>query len=276
MSHAERIQELELDLIVSDDELKVRVEINQTTVQDYYDAMETEEDVKKFPKPTVYFDGCRYWLADGHHRYWAVKRRGYEKMAVKIIDGSHDDAILAAVTLNLQNGLRFQDGDWEKIIELITGKEQWKDWSNRKIAEELKCSYETVRRYRPDSVDTAVSTEKRRGRDGKMYKARKIRNPDTKPDTAPSSPPVATEPEQATNVAQTHDPAPAANECGVSERPISEPRPAHAEARAEQERILEDISALVTRINRWFDTAPAALHVEFDKVLRDRFEQIMN
>ncbi len=108
----ERIQELELALIVTDDELKVRVEIDPRTAQDYYDAMETEEEMRKFPKPTVYFDGCRYWLADGQHRYWAAFRRGYKSMAVNVVEGSHDEAILAAVKLNLNHGLRFQEGDF--------------------------------------------------------------------------------------------------------------------------------------------------------------------
>ncbi len=192
----ERIQELDLSLIVFDDELQVRLETDEATIQDYYEAMETEEDVKKFPPITVYFDGCRYWLSDGRHRYWAMKRRGYLKITVCVIDGSHDDALLAAVRLNTKNGLRFKDGDWEKIIPMIADKEQWKDWTNRRLAEELQCSYQTVRRYRSeDSVGTGVSTEKRRGKDGKMYKAKKIVKPkvdlpkqETLPDTPPQEP----------------------------------------------------------------------------------------
>jgi len=139
--------------------------------------METEEDVKKFPPLVVYFDGCRYWLADGHHRYWAIRRRGFKKVLVKVIDGTHDEAVLAAVKLNSKNGLRFNDGDWEKIIPLVTGKEQWSNWTNRRLAEELGCSEITIRRYRPeDSVATGVATEKRQGKDGKMYRVRKSKS----------------------------------------------------------------------------------------------------
>ena len=187
------MQELELDLIVFDEELQVRLETDQKTVQDYYEAMITEGDVKCFPPITVYYDGNRYWLADGHHRYKAIIQRGYKTVNVKVIDGSHDDALLAAVKLNAQNGLRFKDGDWEKIIPMILGKDQWKDWSNRKLAEELHCSAMTVQRHRPAaSVVTGVTTEKRRGKDGKMYMARKARktNPKPAPDLAlaPSRP----------------------------------------------------------------------------------------
>lgn len=44
--------------------------------------------------------------------------------------------------------------------------------SNRAIAQDTGVSFETVRRARK-SVDTNVSTEKRVGKDGKKYKARK-------------------------------------------------------------------------------------------------------
>ena len=167
-------------------------------------------------------------------------------------------------------------------LDAVTGKEQWKDWSNRKIAEELKCSYQTVRRYRTEnSVDTGVSPEKRRGKDGKMYpvKAKKNQKSATKPDTAPTSPTVATETLQANNESQTPDRATDANTVEISETPIRELRPnrgnSHPEARAERERILEDISALVCRINRWFDSAPEVLHNEFAGVLQKRFQEII-
>lgn len=282
---SQRIQELELelDLIVSDEELKIRVEINQETVREYYEAMETEEDVKKFPPPTVYFDGCHYWLADGHHRYWAAFRRGYKTMTVKIVHGTHDEAILAAVRLNSKNGLRFKNDDWEKIIVLVASKEQWKDWSNRKLADELKCSYQTIRRYRPDSsVDTGVSTEKRQGKDGKMYKARKARKPqpETNPGTAPQSPPVASETAPAPNASAEFDVATDGNTGDVSKtasveiRPIRGESARFVEARTEWAAIVADIDAVVNRINKWFDNSPPSLHKEFDDELRKRLGEI--
>ncbi len=114
-----------------------------------------------------------------------------------------------------------------------------------------------------------------------MYpaKARKNQNPATKPDTAPTSPSVATETPQADKEPQTPDRTTDANTVEVSETPIHDLRAnrenSHPEARAEQERILDDISALVCRINRWFDNAPEVLHNEFAGVLRERFQEII-
>jgi len=276
------MEELELDLIVFDEELQVRVETSQETIKEYYEAMETEEDVKKFPPPIVYFDRCRYWLADGHHRYWAAYRRGYKKMLVKVIDGSHDDAILAAVKLNGQNGLRFNGGDWEKIISLVTSKEQWSDWTNRRLAMELGCSEFTIRKYRSDeSVASEIATEKRQGKDGKMYKAKKSKNPHTK--TASVEPSVACE--IATENHRDNDVTPSPRAEEPKAEPISpEPTPATsqvseetlADAKAEAERILETISTLGKQITAWFDHAPEELHREFDDRLRKQIQAMIN
>ena len=265
MSQEYRMEELELSLIVFDKELQVRVENDQETIHDYYEAMETEEDVKKFPPPTVYFDGCHHWLADGHHRYWAAHRRGYQKMLVRVVNGSHDDAILAAVKLNSKNGLRFKDSDWEKIVPLITSKEQWKDWSNRKLAEELNCSYETIRRHRLDSGDTCVSPEKRQGKDGKMYKVTK------KPTTVSGDTCVSTEKKSAT---------PSPNETVPVETDVTQPhrdeKPAPDNALAEAERIFDMVTTLEKQITQWFDSAPPEMHEDFAERLRKRIAAIID
>ena len=300
MAQQYRMEELEIAQIVFDDELQVRIETNQEMVQEYYAAMETEEDVKKFPPPTVYFDGCRHWLADGRHRYLAARGRGFEKMLVKVFDGSHDDAILAAVKLNAQHGLRFSDGDWEKIIPLITSKEQWKNWTNRRLAEELGCSEFAIRKYRPDeSVAIENATEKRVGKDGKMYKAKKDKKPKADPpkpetlsDTAPQSPPVAKETELSPSTPTTTNDATVAKSEAVTETmqtahaaslttefaSMQEDTPAVktiAEANAAKGLVIETIELLASRINDWFDLAPAELTDEFAKELCQRIGELI-
>ena len=287
MTQQYRMAELEVAEIVFDDELQVRVETNQETIQEYYEAMETEEDVQKFPPPTVYFDGCRYWLADGRHRYWAAFRRGYQKMLVKVIDGSHDDAILSAVKLNSQHGLRFNDDDWEKIIPLITSKEQWKDWTNRRLAEELKCNEITIRRYRPEnSVATGVATEKRVGKDGKMYKAKKDKKPKA---DSPEPSTVATtsnepstlietvtsdDPLTAVEMATSNEPSVAVETAIPNEQPmvvemkttaadIAPPDSRLIEVNVKRTQIYDTISQLEIQMLEWLEIAPKEQHEDF-------------
>jgi len=266
MTQQYRMEELEVAQIIPDKELQVRYETNEDVARDYYEAMETEEDVKKFPPMTVYFDGCRHWLADGHHRYWAVHRRGYQKILVRVIDGSRNDAILAAVKLNSKNGLRFNDDDWEKIVPLIASKDQWSDWSNRRLADELGCSYETVRRHRPGAGDTGVSPEKRMGKDGKLY-----------PTTVSKKP-------KATSIEPSSGTATMSSEPPVVESTTSTPDVAKqsatdnafAEAKAGEERIFDLVATLEQQINEWIDSAPPELHAEFDNRLRKRIAEMIN
>ena len=225
MKKNSRIETLDLDRIVCDPELKVRVEIDETTVDDYYDAMATEEDVKKFPEPVVYFDGWRYLLVDGYHRYLAVLRRQYKTITVEVIDGTKDEAILAAVRLNMKHGLRFKEGDWEKIITLVASKEQWRNWSNRKLADELHCSAMTVQRYRPEpSGVTPVTPEKRMGKDGKMYPI-KMQKKTSKPETVATEQPQAEETvtESTAMLQPTTDVADSTSEPEVTEASLPEP-----------------------------------------------------
>ncbi len=277
MSQQFRIQELDLSLIVFDEELQVRLETDQETVQDYYEAMATEEEMKKFPPPTVYFDGCRYWLADGHHRYWAAFRRHYKKMIVKVIDGSHDDALLAAVKLNAQNGLRFHDGDWEKIIPLISSKDQWKDWTNRRLAEELGCGETTIRRYRyEDSVAPPDATEKRKGKDGKMYKAKKTGKPRSEKSRKKSDPPAPQEPEHSTTPPTSEEILQFSPPETIVENHENSPSREErlAEADALRTRIHATISLLVTQLEEWFAIAPDDQHKDFDADVGARLRSV--
>jgi hypothetical protein len=256
-----------LSQIVFDKELQVRVETDQTTVYEYAEAMATEEDVKRFPPPTVYFDGFRYWLADGHHRYWAADRCGYKTMTVKVIDGTHDDALLAAVKLNSKNGLRFNDDDWEKIIPLIAGKDQWKDWSNRRLADELQCSYKTVERHRPKSSGgTDVPPDKRRGKDGKLYPSTISKKVKPQPVTTEPTPTSLTVTETAGEPAMQTDVA----------QPNHDEQPTEDKAKVIEERIFEMLSLAADLITEWFDNAPSELHEAFAERVRKQIAAMID
>lgn len=64
---------LQLDQVESNDELQARYyKLNGSVVYDYEDQMRAGD---KFPPIVVFFDGSRYWLADGFHRVAAARRK---------------------------------------------------------------------------------------------------------------------------------------------------------------------------------------------------------
>lgn len=295
MKKKPRIVTLNIDQIVCDAELKVRVEIDEATVDDYFNVMETEDDVKKFPKPTVYFDGWRYLLVDGYHRYLAVLRRQYKTMTVEVIDGTKDEAILAAVRLNMNHGLRFKDGDWEKIITMISTKEQWKNWTNRRLAEVLNCGETTIRRYRPEhSVAPGGATEKRQGKDGKMYKTKKDKKPETGATESPQSEETVTEPRSTSAVASTTVPevietSPPESEAIVSVASVitADTPEADEESASDKDRHLIDlnikqtqiddtISLLETQLIEWLELVSPDEGGDFKKEISSRLHALAN
>jgi ParB-like chromosome segregation protein Spo0J len=297
MTQQYRIEVLDFEQITPDKEIQVRAVTSQETIQEYFEAMETEEDMKRFPQMTVYFDNGFYRLADGHHRYWAIKRRGYKKVTVKVVDGSRDDAIFAAVKMNTQNGLRFNDNDWKKIILLITSKAQWKNWANRRLAKELGCSENTIRRYRHDSSGApGGAPEKRQGKDGKTYPAQM--NKKAKPKNAATeasatsktdtnkkkTAPHPVEPAHANpSEKETMQANPSQAETAQAETVQIEPSQAESpqaksqkltieEAKAAGESIFEMIDDLGQKITNWLDSAPSELHEDFVERLLKRFD----
>lgn len=63
------VQRIFLRSIRIDGGTQSRAELNNTTVDEYTEAM-LEGDT--FPPIVVFFDGSSYWLADGFHRYFGA------------------------------------------------------------------------------------------------------------------------------------------------------------------------------------------------------------
>src|SRR4051794_38835989 len=57
-------------------------------------------DGAEFPPVTLYDDGQRYWLANGHHRVHAARAIGREHIRAEIREGSREDAVLFGLGAN--------------------------------------------------------------------------------------------------------------------------------------------------------------------------------
>ncbi|MCL2117959.1 MAG: hypothetical protein FWH27_05980 [Planctomycetaceae bacterium] len=157
-----------------DPDLQIRVKINDETIALYAEQMATEDDMKAFPAVEIYYDGVKYWLADGHHRRAAAEKAGHGKIWAIVKSGTRADALWGAILGNSKQGFALTLEDRKRAIMLAT--QQWPDRTNRVIAEALGCSEQSVRRYRPETSvapDGATDTERRAGKDGKQYKAKK-------------------------------------------------------------------------------------------------------
>lgn len=106
-----------------------RVEISTEVVNDYHQAF---TDGAQMPPLSVYWDGASYWLADGFHRLHALRKLGALTVECNVVDGTQQEAILAACAANAHHGLRRTNADKRRAVEMVLAVAA--GWSDRQIA----------------------------------------------------------------------------------------------------------------------------------------------
>lgn len=104
---------IDLGEIVIDAGTQIRVAINEQIVTDYADSMSSGD---KFPNLVTYFDGNQYILADGFHRYFALKRNNETKVRCEIHKGTSKDATIYALSANGAHGARMTNADKRNAV----------------------------------------------------------------------------------------------------------------------------------------------------------------
>ena len=107
----------------------------------------TQEGIQ-LPPVKAFHDGATFWLADGRHRLAARKSLGYADIEVEVQPGTERDAQLHAFKANQSHGLPARQSDRKKIARILLDDEEWKNWSDRKIAEVSGLSHPTVGKMR--------------------------------------------------------------------------------------------------------------------------------
>ncbi|MCC6415555.1 MAG: ParB N-terminal domain-containing protein [Opitutaceae bacterium] len=178
-----RTQSLSLDLIDISGGTQTRVATNDDAIASYADEMLRGA---QFPPIIVFYDGSVYWLADGFHRYLAVKRNEGSEIAAEVHAGGRTDALRHALGANATNGLYRTNADKRHVAEIAL--RAWPDLSNAFLAELCKVSGELVRNVRADLTSTGIiqKAEIVTGRDGKEYPAAIERQPRGKSEASAS------------------------------------------------------------------------------------------
>ena len=94
---------------------QARASTNDDAIDSYVESIEGGQS---FPPIEVYFDGTKYWLADGFHRLLAYKRAGKIDVQSRIFKGSRKDALLHALGANSKNSLYRSNADKRNAVEI--------------------------------------------------------------------------------------------------------------------------------------------------------------
>jgi uncharacterized ParB-like nuclease family protein len=165
MPSAQR-QTISLTLIDIYGGTQTRVATNDDAIESYAEEMAQGAE---FPPITLFYDGAKYWLADGFHRLLAVKRNGGNSIEANVQPGSRSDALKHALGANATNGLYRTNDDKRNVADIAL--REWPDLSNAYLADVCKVSSELVRKIRTELVQSGqlAKTERVTGRDGKDY-----------------------------------------------------------------------------------------------------------
>ena len=152
------MKKLNVNAIRIDGGTQSRVSLDEQTVAEYVDALES------LPPVIVFEDGADYWLADGFHRLHAYRTAGKASIPADIRTGTKRDAILFSVGANGTHGLRRSNADKRKAVGVMLADAEWSQWSDRKIAEACGVSHTFVALLRkPPSVATVATPKAQEG-----------------------------------------------------------------------------------------------------------------
>jgi len=158
-----------------------RAELLIEVMEDYAEQMRGGVE---FPPVTVFFDGKNYWLVDGFHRLGAHQRvRPNAPIEAEVIQGTQTEAQWHSLAANKTHGLRRTAEDRRRAVQAALRHPHGCKLSDREIAEHVGVSPSTVGKYREQlklqsgvqigHLGNGQSGQKRQGRDGKQYPARR-------------------------------------------------------------------------------------------------------
>lgn len=127
--------------ITLDDEIQPRQQLDETVVAEYSEAMKCGA---VFPPVIVYYDGSKFWLADGFHRVCANQKNNAQEILAEVKPGTRREACLYAVGANAAHGLRRTNADKRRSVERLLRDDEWSQWSNREIARRCGVDHVTV------------------------------------------------------------------------------------------------------------------------------------
>lgn len=155
-------------LLISDLEQNAKTQARVATDDEAVDAYATAlKEGAQLPAIDVFHDGESYYIADGWHRMRAHVQAAEDFIDARVHEGGEREAVLYAAGANTTHGVRRTNADKRRAVQILLEDSVWGKWSSRAIAEHCGVHHDMVEKLRNQLAESASSTEKRVGRDGK-------------------------------------------------------------------------------------------------------------
>ena len=140
-------EQIALESIICDGRFQIRSTLNQEVVEDYTRTYAVAEG--SMPPLVVWrANNGQVYVVCGHHRHAAATAAGVASLECEVLTGDERSARLIALRDNRKNGLRMTNEDKRHAVEIMLGDPEWKDWSDRKIADTIGVDGKTVAAHR--------------------------------------------------------------------------------------------------------------------------------
>jgi len=163
---------MKLNQLTIDGGTQSRIKIIQEAVNEYAEAL---KGGARFPPVLAYYDGIKYYLTDGYHRYFAHQKAGIKDIEVQIVNGTLRDAILRSFSVNAENGRHRTNEDKRNAIQSMLNDFEWQFWNDTEIAKACRVSAPLVNLVRGGVKPEVVKVT----RNGKVFERKaKYEKPD--------------------------------------------------------------------------------------------------
>jgi len=153
---------MKLNQLTIDGGTQSRVKIIQEAVNEYAESL---KGGARFPPVLVYYDGIKYYLTDGYHRYFAHQKAGIKDIEVTVVNGTLRDAILRSFSVNAENGRHRSNEDKRNAVQAMLDDFEWQFWNNTEIAKACRVSETLVISMRSGAKPDVVRVR----RNGKVF-----------------------------------------------------------------------------------------------------------
>ena len=148
-------ESLDPEVVELDPELQSRAALSPEAIEAYAEQMRAGV---VFPPIVVYYDGERYWCADGWHRVLASRRAEFAEIDADVREGSRRDAMLHALSANADHGVQRTRADKRRAVELALADEKLAQCTDRKLAKLCAVSHTFVAQVRRPKGGGNVAT----------------------------------------------------------------------------------------------------------------------
>jgi len=181
---------MEVNQIRIDGGTQARAELNQDTITEYAEAIKAGA---RFPALVAFFDGKAFWLAEGFHRWHALRAAGKKLHMVNVHQGSQEDAQWFACAANATHGLKRSRADMKEAVRIALAHPKGKASSLRELAAYIKISHEMVRILKEElsTVDSKPDNSKENSTSEPENAS--FNTPPASTETAPAAPPAPPE-----------------------------------------------------------------------------------